>query len=147
MSTWPNALRVSSTRRCRSSLDEILAGTAMAEPGCAALIAPATSSQALALREEIVTLAPCSTIRSAIALPMPLVAPVMIATLPVRSNSAGMPVFGRSSVVTDIVGAPLNARLSWLMLVDGQAPRSSAGAWHGWAIGGGQAARYKPRLN
>src|SRR5271170_2189782 len=64
----------------------MLAGTAMAEPGCASLIAAATSSQGPGLREEITTLAPCSAIRSAIALPMPLVEPVMMATLPVRSN-------------------------------------------------------------
>src|ERR1700761_5406955 len=86
----------------------------------------ATWSQALALPDEIVTLGPCSALRSAIALPMPLVEPVMIATLPVRSNSSGRPVFGRSSVVTDIGAAPLNARLSWPTVVDGQASRSSA---------------------
>jgi hypothetical protein len=51
----------------------MLAGQAMAAPGCAALIAAATSSQGPALREEIATLAPCSASRSAMALPIPLV--------------------------------------------------------------------------
>jgi hypothetical protein len=50
------------------------------------LIAAATSSQGPALREEITTLAPCSAMRSAMALPMPRELPVMIATLPVRSK-------------------------------------------------------------
>src|SRR5579871_23100 len=51
-----------------------------------ALISLATRSQASALRLEITTFAPCSAIRSAIALPMPLVDPVMRAILPLRSN-------------------------------------------------------------
>src|ERR1700722_6384308 len=58
----------------------------MAAPGYWVLIAAATSSQGPGLRDEIATLAPCSAIRSAIALPIPLVEPVMMATLPVRSN-------------------------------------------------------------
>src|SRR5437762_1799380 len=88
----------------------MLAGTAMAEPERLALSAPATSSQALALREEMATLAPCSARRWAIALPMPLVDPVTTATLPVRSKSSGSLV--RVSVaMADIWRAPLNARL------------------------------------
>ncbi len=66
----------------------MLAGTAMAAPGCLALMAAATSSQGPGLREEIVTLAPCSAMRSAMALPMPRVEPVTMATLPVRSKSS-----------------------------------------------------------
>src|SRR5471030_2825441 len=122
----------------------MFAGTAMAEPGWASLIAPATASQALALRDEIATLAPCSANRSAIALPMPLVEPVTIATLPLRSNSS--PVFGRASVATDMA-APLNARLSWPMLVDGPAPTSSVAHRRSCAIGGARRARYKAQLN
>src|SRR5689334_3819638 len=90
MSTLPNAFLVSSTRCCRSSFEEMLAGTAMAEPGYLALISAATSSQGPALRDEIVTLAPCSAMRSAMALPIPREDPVMTATLPVRSNSSPM---------------------------------------------------------
>ena len=53
----------------------------MAVPGpCRALRSAATASQGSSLREEITTLAPCSAIRSAIALPMPREDPVMIAT-------------------------------------------------------------------
>jgi hypothetical protein len=52
------------------------------------LISAATSSHGPALREEMTTLAPCSASRSAIALPMPRDEPVMMATLPVRSNSS-----------------------------------------------------------
>ena len=66
----------------------MLAGQAMAEPGWLALIAAATASQAAALREEMATLAPCSASRSAMALPMPLVEPVTMATLPVRSKGS-----------------------------------------------------------
>ncbi|MNC93330.1 hypothetical protein D3C83_99350 [compost metagenome] len=62
-SILPNALRVSSISRCKSSFEEMLAGTAMAEPGKAVLISAAVSSQAFALREEMVTLAPCSAMR------------------------------------------------------------------------------------
>ena len=40
------------------------------------------------LREEMTTLAPCSAMRSAIALPIPLVEPVITATLPFRSNNS-----------------------------------------------------------
>src|SRR5579883_2032544 len=50
------------------------------------LIAFATSSHAVCLREEITTLAPCSAIRSAIARPMPRDDPVMTATFPDISN-------------------------------------------------------------
>ena len=60
----------------------------MARPApCCALIAAATSSQGSALRDEITTLAPCSAMRSAIALPMPREEPVMTATLPSSENS------------------------------------------------------------
>src|SRR5215471_11707364 len=51
-----------------------------------ALISLATRSQASALRLEMMTLAPCSAIRSAIASPIPFVDPVTRAILPVRSN-------------------------------------------------------------
>jgi hypothetical protein len=52
-----------------------------------ARIPAATSSQASSLRLEITTFAPCSAMRSAIARPMPRLAPVMTATFPLRSNS------------------------------------------------------------
>src|SRR5271167_4851648 len=64
----------------------MLAGTAMAAPGWAVLIAAATSSHGPALRDEITTLAPCSAICSAMARPMPFDEPVMMATLPARSK-------------------------------------------------------------
>ena len=56
MSILPKAPRVSSTSRCRSAFEEMLAGTAIAAPGCFSLIAAATASQAFALREEMATL-------------------------------------------------------------------------------------------
>src|SRR4051794_29990375 len=59
--------------------------TAAALPNLS-LISLATWSQTSCLREEITTLAPCSAIRSAMALPMPRVEPVMTATLPFMSN-------------------------------------------------------------
>jgi hypothetical protein len=52
----------------------------------ARLMAAAVSAQASALRDEMMTVAPCSANRSAIARPMPREEPVMIATRPVRSN-------------------------------------------------------------
>ena len=52
-----------------------------------ALISAATASHASCLRLEITTFAPCSASSRADALPMPRDEPVMIATLPVRSNS------------------------------------------------------------
>ncbi len=80
----------------------MLAGTAIAWPGYLSLISAVTASTAAGLREEITTLAPCSAMRSAIALPMPLVEPVMMATLPVRSKSSGTPARALVSVATDM---------------------------------------------
>src|SRR3984885_4399950 len=87
MSIRPNALLVSSTRRRSSSLDEMLAaiGFAASRPR-ARLMAAAVSAQASALRDEMMTVAPCSASRSAIARPIPREEPVTIATRPVRSN-------------------------------------------------------------
>ena len=53
----------------------------------------ATASHASGLRLEITTVAPCSAIRVAMARPIPLVEPVTMATLPVRSNSDDILVF------------------------------------------------------
>ena len=50
----------------------------------------ATASHASGLRLETTTFAPCSAMRSAMARPIPLVEPVTMATLPVRSNSDDM---------------------------------------------------------
>src|SRR4051794_25371157 len=50
----------------------------------------ATASHASGLRLEMTTVAPCSAMRVAMASPIPLVEPVTIATLPVRSNSDDM---------------------------------------------------------
>ena len=78
---------VSSTRCLRSSFDEMLAGIAIARPApCVALIAAATAAHASGLRDEITTFAPCSAMRSAMALPMPRDEPVMTATLPASEN-------------------------------------------------------------
>src|SRR3954469_14973665 len=54
----------------------------------ASLMPAATWLQASALRLETTPLAPCSASRSAIALPLPFLAPVMSATVPVRSKRA-----------------------------------------------------------
>src|SRR5512143_971102 len=59
--------------------------TAVALPP-AALIAAATASQPSCLRLETITCAPYSAYAFAIASPMPRLAPVTNATLPVRSN-------------------------------------------------------------
>ena len=55
----------------------------------------ATASQAVALRDVIITFAPWTDSSSAMALPMPFVEPVTTATLPVRSNKliCGLPTF------------------------------------------------------
>ena len=50
----------------------------------------ATASHASGLRLETTTVAPCSAMRLAMARPIPLVEPVTMATLPVRSNSDDM---------------------------------------------------------
>src|SRR5215469_5328813 len=86
MSTRPHVSRVLATRFSICALSEMRAVTAIASPP-AARIAPATSSQGARLRAEIVTLAPASARHSAIARPMPRLAPVTIATLPARSKS------------------------------------------------------------
>src|SRR6185369_10888475 len=90
----PNTRLVWSTSACSASLEEMLAAQAVARPApWRALIAFATSSQGASLRDEMVTLAPCSARRCAIARPMPLDEPVTMATLPVRSNSDDMKCF------------------------------------------------------
>ena len=87
MSIRPKALLVSSTRCRSSSLDEMLAGIGFAASRPhARLMAAAVSAQASALRDEMMTVAPCSASRSAMARPMPREEPVTIATRPVRSN-------------------------------------------------------------
>src|SRR5271165_459959 len=58
---------------------------ATSSPSC--LNFAATSSHLSALRLEITTLAPACPSASAIANPIPLVEPVTIATLPVKSNN------------------------------------------------------------
>src|SRR6185437_4284118 len=52
----------------------------------ARLMSAAVLAQASALRDEMITVAPCSASRSAMALPMPREEPVTIATRPSRSN-------------------------------------------------------------
>src|ERR1700727_2962667 len=87
MSIRPKASFVSSTRRRSSSLDEMLAGIGFAASRPRArLMAAAVSAQASALRDETMTVAPCSASRSAMARPMPREEPVTIATRPLRSN-------------------------------------------------------------
>src|SRR5690348_1591526 len=56
-----------------------------------ALMSAATCSQASAFRLDMMTWAPCSAKRSAIALPMPFVEPVIKAVLPDRSNKLIFP--------------------------------------------------------
>ena len=85
MSILPNASRVFATRFSSCARSETLHGIGMASPPASRMPA-ATRSQASCLRLEITTLAPCAASASAIALPMPLVEPVTIATLPCRSN-------------------------------------------------------------
>ncbi|CAI8779426.1 hypothetical protein EMIT0194P_180012 [Pseudomonas serbica] len=85
ISTRPQACIALSTRRCNSSLLPILQGTAMASPP-SARISAAACSQASALRPEITTFAPCAAIPLALASPKPRLEPVIIATLPCRSN-------------------------------------------------------------
>jgi hypothetical protein len=63
----------------------MLAGIAIACPPAARMPA-ATCSHGSALRLEITTLAPQAAMCSAIARPMPRLEPVMMATLPVKSN-------------------------------------------------------------
>jgi len=88
MSICPNCRVASATRFIRSCFVEMLAGIEIARPApCAALIAAATLAHGSGLRDEITTRAPCSAIRSAMALPMPRDEPVMTATLPSRENS------------------------------------------------------------
>jgi hypothetical protein len=79
-------------------LEEMFAGREIAESGNRALISAATASHGPALREEMVTLAPCWAMRSAMALPMPLEEPVITATLPVRSNRLPVLVAAAASV-------------------------------------------------
>src|SRR3546814_6810338 len=71
----------------------MLPGTAIAAPPFFApfvLMSAATASHTSALRLETTTRAPSAAICSAMNLPMPLVEPVMTATLPDRSNIGGM---------------------------------------------------------
>ena len=56
----------------------------------ASTISLATRSQASCLRLETVTLAPCAASACAMARPMPRVAPVTMAVLPLRSNRSRM---------------------------------------------------------
>src|SRR5690349_9754014 len=56
-----------------------------------ALMSAATCSHASAFRLEMMTCAPCSASRSAIAFPMPFVDPVIKAVLPDRSNKLIFP--------------------------------------------------------
>ena len=86
MSMPPHSAMVWSTRLCRSSLRAMWHGITAASPPLARIDA-ATASHASALRLDTTTLAPCSARRSAMARPMPLLEPVTMATLPVRSNS------------------------------------------------------------
>src|SRR3954447_12736265 len=84
----PRRAVLSSTRRFRSSFDEMLAGIAIAAPApCARSISATTSAQAGALRDETTTRAPASAMRRAIARPMPRDEPVITATLPCSENS------------------------------------------------------------
>src|SRR5436190_21874902 len=102
----------------------MLAGIAIARPApCAAQIAAATAAHASGLRDEITTFAPASAMRSAIALPMPRVEPVITVVLPASENSDDM------------------ANLLPSEPPDGPSPGTSAGspshradAWHagGW---------------
>src|SRR5678816_3541784 len=86
-SICPSWRVVSSTRCFSSSFDEMLAGIAIARPApCVAQIAAATAVHASGLRDEITTFAPASAMRSAIALPMPRVEPVITAVLPASEN-------------------------------------------------------------
>ena len=85
MSIFPQCFMVASTSCCSCSLCAILQGSEIASKPFA-VSSRVTSWQASALRLEITTLAPAFAISSAMDLPMPLVEPVITATLPVRSN-------------------------------------------------------------
>src|SRR6478609_8025324 len=66
----------------------MLAGIAIARPApYVAQIVAATAVHASGLRDEITTFAPASAMRSAIALPMPRVEPVITAVLPASENN------------------------------------------------------------
>src|SRR5450756_182251 len=87
MSILPKCWIACSARCRKSSLLEMLAGIAIAAPApLTALMAWATSAHGSGLRDEITTCAPCSAMRSAIALPMPRDEPVITATFPAREN-------------------------------------------------------------
>src|SRR5512147_3074289 len=86
MSTRPHLATVLSYSACRSSLRDTLQGCASTSKPCFSNSAR-TASQASALRLDTATLQPARASSSAIDLPMPLVEPVMSATLPLRSNN------------------------------------------------------------
>src|ERR1700735_5840453 len=86
-SILPQWALVASTSACNAGLLEMLQGRASAWPGCLALMAAATASQASALRLDTTTLAPCSARRWGIASPMPRGEPGTTATFSVRLNN------------------------------------------------------------
>src|SRR2546428_2313451 len=75
-----------STRRSRSSCLPAWAAIPTARSGNFVLIRSASSSRSTCLRLDRTTWAPCSASASAMALPMPRLAPVTRATRPSRSN-------------------------------------------------------------
>src|ERR1039457_6757612 len=85
MSIFPHCFIVASTSCCNCSLCAILHGSEIASKPLP-VNSLVTSAQASALRLEITTFAPACAISSAMDLPMPLVEPVVSATLPVKSN-------------------------------------------------------------
>src|SRR5271154_1552484 len=88
MSTPPKAAREASARTSMSPSLSMSQATPLAtKPPAFALRSAATSSQRVWFRLETTTLAPWATSCCAIPRPIPLVAPVTTATLPVRSNS------------------------------------------------------------
>src|SRR5450756_1072840 len=109
MSIFPHCFMVASTSCCNCSLCAMLQGNEIASKPLP-VNSRVTSSQGSALRLEITTLAPAFAISSAMDLPMPLVEPVISATLPFRSNML------RSWLNRSAIFAPLDdfcRKLQW----------------------------------
>src|SRR6185437_2128049 len=138
MSMPPHCATVLSIRFCSSSLRPIWQGITTALPPSARIFC-ATASHASGLRLEITTVAPCSAMRVAMASPIPLVEPVMIATLPVRSNNDGITFSPKLAAALPVsmllVGetsiGPVHARAAQNRLPPGRTHTAAASAQRG----------------